>query len=956
MRGHHIYTRSWFEYGSKSKNAGTFTVEMTEGLLGDRADEILYNRINPMCAAVPEALAPRNTDRSVLRMYHLSADSTVICRSWFVTDEITDRGTVPYSFSLIFRGRDNDVFLKYPAKAFSPDAAEPYKSFCARVTPEAPTIASKEYDPKDDDYSSSVVFCQSEWVSTWGMDKTIFIHYFASLCEAVCSKQHLRIGVVLPSNKEGEGLILATLALLPLFMKRKFGAAASWTGMMDGSSSSTLSGIHLLCYHNESPASDSKLHIIDLTGPGGRTEVVDIKCRQFAEWVWNNIDNPDELTRFEDFLKQNFDPVLEKMPVEVVENCFILWSVFENQKTSINMSLAMTLVRLIADNFAKNFSKYPYISRRLNECLVLICQRFSKSSDAELSIKDIQVMCLLAGNGEETAQTLVYEIYKHFSVKKDWKKVAIPLTYYSGLLAQPGISAKVEEHCQRILLETLLKCMSDREPTCIRITQQALFEYCIRIKDRMLRNLSKSDSADKVFEEYKEIGSALYAVMNGKLPDGLFWFAELVKPVNSERFAEIVEFEISKLGFVPSVKQWLELCNWTGGLSDERMTELYMACYAKVGAQKGSYIRALEEQPKLLQTLAAQNNSFRGDVDQAFREMFEAEWGDLAYPLEQDTTWDFLEKWEKRLQKMGFKPTDDVFETIRQMAGLSKIRLTQIVQFVSKKSMSTASRLYGGDTSLHPILDELIEIDEIAADSITAFRNYIERAQRDNKRLSDDGINRMAFWCKKSPSVERALAVMAAREEFKTNRYLSLCRPQRDELRYTKSDIECLFAAINGAEEYRDSYFKQQVWKNVVQVIQGILTIPDMEASFMDHSVKQAYRSMQYPDKRALGEAIAEYLKKAKVNDGDTINTYVKRHKSGKGTGELPLLPMILLAVSLVGAVLATVGFIQVFTFGSNLMVPLLGQILSVWLPYVLALIVLAFSVINWIIDYRFEK
>jgi len=182
-----------------------------------------------MCATVPEAVAPRNTGRSLLRIFHLSPDTTIVGRSWFITDEITGRGTVPYAYNLIFRGRnDREAFLNHPAKAFSSDAHEPYRSFCARVITDAPAPISAEYDPKSADYTDQFVFSRNDWIESFGFDENLFTNYFANLYKAVCSRGNNKVGVILPGERgqrekdgqRGELLILATLSLLPMFMKK----------------------------------------------------------------------------------------------------------------------------------------------------------------------------------------------------------------------------------------------------------------------------------------------------------------------------------------------------------------------------------------------------------------------------------------------------------------------------------------------------------------------------------------------------------------------------------------------------------------------------------------------------------------------------------------------------------------------------------------------------------------
>jgi len=104
--------------------------------------------------------------------------------------------------------------------------------------------------------------------------------------------------------------------------------------MMDGGSSGATNGLQLLCYWDEVPVSDARFPVIDLTKLGGNINWGTI-AKKYAGWVWSHLDDVRTLSKFEAFLVNVFDSVLDRMPFEVVEDCFSLWDFFVVKKTAL---------------------------------------------------------------------------------------------------------------------------------------------------------------------------------------------------------------------------------------------------------------------------------------------------------------------------------------------------------------------------------------------------------------------------------------------------------------------------------------------------------------------------------------------------------------------------------------------------------------------------------------------
>ena len=870
--GHHIYTRSWFELGSRTPNAGTFTVELTSGIFGAKTDDIVYNRLNPICATVPEALAPLNSGRSILRVFHPLPDTTVINRLWYVTDAITGRGPVPYAHSLIFRGNEkndindendiNETFLLSPQKAFEPNAMEPYESFCARVNPNSPIPTSDKYDPQYVDYMLPYSLSQREWIDNFGFNKERFANFFVSLGRAVCVTGSSKVCVVLPVRTDnmapqritgGEELILATLSILPMFMKKKFGAASNWKDSMDGNPGRALSNMQLICCYGEPPYSDSKFTIIDLTRPaltgtdltgtslvgtslagtdltgtGGfdRVETLSFSDKIFGEWVWDNIDKPKELDKFEAFMKKNFTEgeaaVLGKMPFYVVASCFLLWSRFGEGRTLVKFESAVSIAKLITESFAKNYKKFPFIHTCLNDCMQIIEDGLMADIKDKLEKKlpdyIVAAICMLANNGDDRAKQLLTIMHNHSCMKADWKNVAATTTYYAEFLelssktrvtaadadavgsegvgsagvasAYGGAStaaragagvvagASVYSDPVRFCRERLNECLKYTDPTVSKIAADALNKYCVSLRYKGLKTRDNNEFRN-IFDEYEKVVNELD--YHGKLSASLFRSPDIdsfgaIYPDTAENYLSISIHDVKKLGYIPVPAYWNDARVWLDPLVPKNnklkkeLFELYLRAVPE--EKKHEYMREIvSKYDQLPPILMSFGNPLRVVTGKALVEKFAKLWQESAFDLSSDETWDFVDTWQKKLESMGIETSDGIFEAIRQTIKLDHEGLLEISGILSPEAIRIITNLYNDagpkfESSYLRIKTSLIIfeiIDEAAsAKTVKAEMSY-PMINTDGYRLAD-WQKRMDYWYDKGfdNPSEWALLMIAA--------------------------------------------------------------------------------------------------------------------------------------------------------------------------------------------------
>ena len=962
MRGHHIYTSSWFKYGSNSKNPGTYTVELTSEIFGSDTDDVIF-KLNQMCASVPETLTPRNTNESFLRFYHILPDTTVVSRSWFVTDEITGRGTVPYTHSLIFRGGDNERFLHFPAKSFEISSAEPYKSYLRRVSADVPTELSTSYDPKGDDYKEPFVFSKNEWIADLGLDEDLFTKYYISLGRAICSKSNTRIAVILPKNRDGERLILATLSLLPLFMKRKFAAASKWTGLMDGSGSTAVSGIQLLCYYDESPVSESGFPVIDLTGSGRHANITGVTLTEFnyARWIWKNIDENKMLSEYENFIESTFSSVLDKIPFEVVANSFFLWL----NRNVDNYDIAKNSLVLIAGSFGRNFAKFEFINKILDKTIAKLLERIEVS---DYDIKRVQAICLLATNGSASSKKLVDALFAAFKEKECWDRLVIILQYYKTVwetsaeraaaerTSSEGTVAEGTDADRNNAIKNLWSCiyLSDKSKECAKIAMEPLVIHCQKMRETILTDKEKSD---EVFSNYMKLSESLNKVI--KLPNTFFQLKDIPKinSADSEHFFKLEAFDVGTLGYIPGTQHWVQAINWASNLTVVRRCELWLLYYSKIKGNIGEYIVALEKAGKteygrnqILTEFIESSEDVSREVAQFYKEEFTSKWNAAAHPLDSDETWKYVEEWLDRLDKVP-PVGQGLLEHIREMIGLSKEKLDKLAEQLSADSFQTIDRFYKKVESLSVKLQDIIEIDRLPIGQ--RFSNDLATKIRNGMR-SQICINRLLYWHNKTPNAfeDWAFAIATARSSSADSivkDYLELRQSKLGSMS-GKDEASELFKVVGFITDYGNMYINRSF--DLPYSIREKLDSIDRE-SFKGRIVRKEFWNLADSVwKSRIGETIYDILKDDKSVSEDILADY-SRHKlkdsyefnenNDYGQGHI-----ILLIITITLAIIA--GFAEYLLFssgGSALIGVVLGQGVALVLPYSLTVLIIIATLLS---------
>jgi hypothetical protein len=945
VRGHHIYTRSWFEYGSKSSNAGTFTVELTNGIFGGDAERTISESLKPMFDAVPEALAPRNTGKSLLRIFHLSPETTILSRSWYVTDEITERGIVPYSYSLILTEKDNEAFLGQPDKTFLSVSFEAYKDFAARAkaNPNTPTVPSSEYDLQMQDVIAALPIDEGLWVHTLGFSQDLFIRYFASLCKTICGKANARIGVILPADINSEDFILATMVLLPLFMRKKFGAASHWTGMMDGSGTRVIQGIQLLCYFEEMPISEQELTIIDLTG-AGRHKYTEDKLTHYAAWVWENLNHMDNLSIFDAFLNKHFGRVLSRMPFDVVENCFELW--FYNSQDNISLPIAQYIIKIISESFAKSFATYPFVHDRLIKSLVSLHSVINAARRGEpteeiktLTVDTIQAICQFASNGEEKARNLAFAMNEYFCASGDWGKAEVTASYLAWLLLQPNISPDIEKDC----VEAFFANINCKDEKCKKIFSDALTRFCMRNRQVMLAD---TELSDKAFANYSDASFALYGANDDKLPPSFFQLPERQghERISSQRFFQLEELNLTCLDLVPNISRWRTAHSLSADLPEDKKCELYEMYYKRLEGNKRGLILALEDSG-CLQILVRSGGNTANEIKGFFVDRFKELWNPAERRFAADKTWVDIGDWLNRFQNLGWRWDADYIDEIRKTVNFDCYSaLPELTDKLLPDSIEVIRKLYGDNSLITGIRD----IDKAGINE-QEFFPIIQRFNDDTPLERSAFLKRMKYWYDRqaNPKMEWAMALTLAKSpgRFQWEEFLELRRYKRVNASANPSvdDAVDVFTAISEAKHF--SSRQTNILDSVNDAIDNLFSSGFGVQVFSDENAIRAFERISESGywKRGKGEYIASKLSdidKDKAIGSEILDRYcppIRRYAvntlESHGSSP-PIGVLMLISLDLIITILSSIFLLH---FGKDLAGAILGFTFAFWLPCILS-------------------
>jgi hypothetical protein len=969
LKGHHIYTRSWFEYGSNAKNAGTYTVELTPGLFRENRDEAIYSKLNPKCAAVPEALAPRNSDKSLFRIFHPFPDVSVTCRSWFVTDEITGRGTVPYTASLVFQGEDNRRFLLAPAKAFDAPSYEPYGSYIRRVGPDAPAAPSDRYDPHDEDYAQPAAFTADDWARALGFDAELFGLFYVSLCKAVAGKAGAKIGVRLPRGTDSEKLILATLSILPMCLKRKFGASSAWTGLMDGAASAAIDGMQLICYYDENPMSDAGYPVIDMTperrhrnlGAGASNNTYP---GAYAAWVWGNIGDPAALSGFEKFINTTFRAVIDKMPLEVLSTCFYLWRLFVDERPELTFDLAAEAAALITEAFARNVSRFPFLEENLKICLHVIADALLHGN---FKPAHIQAICKLAENGNAHAASLVGPLYERYRKAERWDAVAPMLGHFAAaLLGEKEVGGAAER-----AVPFLLDGLKARDEECVSISQDALLKFAYRLRSAIIAGGASSDAN---IDAYKQVTKALSA--KAKLPSSFFALPDITA-VRSEDWLRLEIFNIRELRYTPAAKQWGAIVQLLTRFSERDVTEMAKLYWGTVHeSDRAAYIGELDaaeaydaiglyvRRPDALGDIS-------GAIDEIYTGIFSAAWGTAGREAGDGATWDFIGAWITKLKTIGFRDSDGIFNAMKLRIGLREPQLRAMAREISEGALDIIGELWGeagGDVADTAAF--MRNVDYAAADPYDVSRE--ERLYREIVSGVADGgrarlyAQRLLRWYEREefPRLEWAVTIVAAEMPQSNGRFNvdDIFRLREGKRQPTEPSgaagkladtIRTLNIVLDRCERYRDL---QNTTARMASALAREISeyVSTSAPIFADRAISREFRtlreSIRYEYQESvtkLGKSIYSALTESGTQVSDSVLSDYATVRRRRDEHEATRQPVMLAAIpGALALIFAAVCAMSLSKAGGFAQVPsVMVEAQSTYVPLALAVLVLATSV-----------
>ncbi|MCL2577107.1 MAG: hypothetical protein FWE27_03545 [Defluviitaleaceae bacterium] len=928
MTGHHIYTRSWYEYDSRSKNPGTFTVELTSGLFEPNTSDVIYHKLNPVLAGTQPSIAGYDLEHSLLRIFHPTPDSTVVARSYFVNDEITKRGIVQYSFGLVFSNEANNRFLRFPKHAFELSAVEPYEEFVKRVSEEEPIEYSSMYDPNPNDYQQPTVFSREDLMRI-GFNEDIFTKFFISLGKAITSqKDDQRVAVILPEVHTGEKIILAVLTILPPWLVGKFGAVSRWSGALEGRNSASINGIQLVFYSGEKPPHDTISAIIDLTNAHLHKNIEDITAEQqeLAKWYWENIGKPDNLKSMADYMIEKYRQLMDKMPFPVFAHCFYLWNTFHlnNYDTKfLSFSMASRAINSIVSAFGKNLEKYFSNKFMLTSIFRIFIEQLESSATSQISESTVRSVCLLANNdfkaGDQLqARHFIKPMADRFFDYNEWIKLEPILQYYSKMLKD---SASEENFNEAIAFFGL-----------------ALLSVNKKLADdaaAVLSNYANASVAVMLAEgtnhvnEYKKIALLLKDAKRQMNLDISTWENVSKNEAASRMFFLLEKFNRENANINPPGNKQLD--NVLNGIqklqpsekSDAIQTLLYLYWNAdtlKDAAQMQKYVKYLHENQKL--KLYLQNDIgtddireiFKGEVDHAL---------DTREFISDDEKINAILEWLAKLRNdCGFPDSDPIFmhlgEKLTVLGGIDTI-----CEVLSPKSIKTLAEVFKklGATDKADMLYEIIKFDE-AGGSKGDFSRIIRNSNVKYKYF----LIRIEYWFNNSTDIPAEWALTRAVYEAESRNmalsytsttaemYLNYRRDKRE----PKEDLIDLYEAMHLVDDGRyehsisDDIFKSLKGK-VFQIVNEL-----EDRNFCDTLFATATKFKNFASPHSIhtrmyqaGREIANRIKN-NYSSEDPPYDILKKFHPGEGApmsfaSDYSVLPSVLSFFIFIGVCLATV-------------------------------------------------
>jgi len=550
MTGHHIFTASWFAYGSTEKVKGTSTIEMTENIFDINENNLLKETISPFCAELPL----HTGDSAILRVFHPTRETTMVCRSELVDDRITDRGSVIYAHSLIFankdENKDKNMFLTAPHRAFEDGAHESYEDFVARVGNyvNSPAPLSRLYDPKREDYnlkSSSV----ESFLTQYEINENTFYMLMAELNRIIFHESNKKIALILKKGVKGSSFIADFLNVIPMNIKEKLGVASNWTTDIDTTKPGKgLSGIHLICYEFLKPK-DSSMPICNLH----TSEFINIVYKDFDvdymkllfDYARDN-HKERELNEFISNLKNKisnlqYDDLVKGIVLHDI-TCKLQGSSVNNLVENLSMGFEIVCNDLY--NQIEHFDEeVKLLLKKFSDSFGIAGEKFSSKTYAN-------VFKLLSVDNSINMDSISFANFcLSAAVKKaDVEKLNIIQDYY--ISKKDSLKESHFGIINKIYLEEQPVVTSDEFKVAF---AQGLFDFA-----RVYRERCFSENKGDYISLYKEIKEVWEKKLGSEPPKSLFYYDAncIQKGGKNEVFYALLELDIETSGFEIGKEHW----------------------------------------------------------------------------------------------------------------------------------------------------------------------------------------------------------------------------------------------------------------------------------------------------------------------------------------------------------------------------------------------------------------
>ena len=897
MTGHHVYTRSWYEYGSRSRNPGTFTVELTEGLFGQQTHDVIYNRLNPAFAGTQPTLAGYSQDESMLRIFHPSQDSILVSRSYFANDEITGRGVVQFSYGLLFTGADKDQFLVNPKRAFSTRAYEPYDEFVKRVPSDGVLPYSNKYDPIMEDYAGDLAVDFEKWKSL-GFTEDIFLKYFVSLCRVITSKKgDNKIVVMLPSGSNGEELMLATIWILPHWLKRKFGGVSKWSGALDTSGKSTLVGMQLVCYANDKPPYDTSEVIIDLTGANAHRNVADFTYHEeeFAKWMWQNIKTPEKIIEMTKYMFRNYKALLNMMPFEISAHCFWLWLKIVDEYrvgTRLPFETSRNAIISLVSAFGRKLEEHFKDNNSLQNIFMAFEEEFPYVSADELNPEAMKALCTLASIDITIGSTKVSSFIKPAFIKLDlaghYESLEPMILYYSKFFRDEKPKELVNEALP--LFSKLTSCPVKKIADEVAAVLGRYASACAVAKLKGINPEQRMAQFNVIADLFKKQGRQLnldYAS-----------FDEL--PKNAKFSADFYEIETAMRERFnvkpPGAKQLLNVQTWLSWLPDDIKDVSYnnlLSYYWNAEeladpVQRAKYVKHLFDNKVL--SLYVKHGVGKDFVRDVYKNEFYKAMDDLQRAPVGDIIHNLIYWREIFSDTCGFADSDSIFEVLSESVSKLLTDIDTLFKTLDPKTMENLQKLLsresiaGGKVSpILSVLKTVIKLDVVGksgGEFSAAFREWADMLRTN---IGQSVMSRIDYWLSSvnNPPPEWALSRTVV-EMNTLNLWQNNVHAAQKYLEYLRSDshpqneLIHLYRALQLISE--KNRYDTNTSANLLASIQTLIDLKarklcneglvDVLIATGEHFSKLYDRPLNYYDILSIGDGLSRQIKAAVYRDG----------------------------------------------------------------------------------------